>query len=185
MQVGATITFSRLWLASVYLRALGLHRSIGTFLARSMFQAKQHVRTGDGVPSWNIRTTKKKVLHGIGQGNGGGPAMLILHLTDMFAALSSVCIGFAMTCVEHIKKATTVGTGYVDDVTLGLTIPRESPQTEQMVYKYVKRMGQLWEKLLYITGGRLELSKCFWIPVTWKWQGGTPCLVRKSGVGRI
>ena len=41
-------------------------------------------------------------------------------------------------------------------------------------------MGQLWGKLLFITGGRLELSKCFWIPITWKWQGGTPKLIFKQ-----
>ncbi len=41
-------------------------------------------------------------------------------------------------------------------------------------------MGQLWGKLLFITGGRLELSKCFWIPLTWKWHRGTPKLIFKQ-----
>ena len=167
-------------LASVHLRALGLHHSIGTFLARLMFQAKRYVRTGHGVSKEAIRTTKKRVLHGIGQGNGGGPAIWISHLTVMFAAISSVCMGFALTCIQSILAVATVGTGYVNDVTLGLSVPRDQPQNEYHVFKHIKRMGQLWEKLLFITGGRLELSKCFWIPITWKWQGGTPTLIIKQ-----
>ena len=160
--------------ASIHLQALGLHRSIGTFLARLMYQAKRYVRTGHGVSENYIRTTKTNVLYGIGQGNGGGPAMWISHLTVMFAALSSVCIGFALKCVEHIKYATSVGTGYVDDVTLGLSLPREVPQNEHTVHKYLRHMSQLWEKLLFITGGRLELSKCFWVPISWRWSKGIP-----------
>ena len=73
-------------LASVHLQALGLHRNIGTFLARLMFQAKRHVQTGHGISHSNI-STKKRVLHGIGQGNGSGPAMWIAHLTVIFSAI--------------------------------------------------------------------------------------------------
>lgn len=158
--------------------------SIGTFLARLMFQAKRHVRTGYGISVHNIRTTNTTVLHGIGQGNDRGPVMWISHLTVMFAALSSVYMGFALTCVQNILHVATVGTGYVNDVTLGLAIPHEQPQTESMVYKQMKQMGQLWENLLFITGGRLELSKCFWIPITWQWNGRKPTLVLKKLAGK-
>lgn len=100
-------------LASVHLQALGLHRTIGIFLARLMFQAKRYVKTAHGVSKQNICTTRTKILHGIGQGNGGGPAMWIAHLTVMFAAISSVCMGFAFSCVEGIRRLCTVGTGYM------------------------------------------------------------------------
>ena len=35
-------------------------------------------------------------------------------------------------------------------------------------------MGKIWEQLLHISGGRLELSKCFWVPIVWKWRNGRP-----------
>ena len=132
-----------------------------------MFLAKRHVKTKHGVSKKNIGTKRNQVLYGIGQGNGGGPAMWISHLTVMFSALSSVCLGLVLSCVQQIQRVTTVGTGYVDDVTLGLSIPRKQKQNEKTVCKYIKRMSQLWEQLLYLTGGRLELSKCFWVPITW------------------
>ena len=154
-------------LASVYLQALGLHRSIGIFLVRLMFQARQHVHTYHGVSRDNIITTKTKILHEIGQGNGGGLALWIVHLTIMFATILSVCTGFALTCIQRLSKVCTVCTGYVDDVTLGVSIPHAQPQTEYQVYHHIRRMGQLWEKLLYIRGGQLELTKYFWVTVSW------------------
>ena len=171
-------------LASVHLRALGLDKSIGTFLARFMFQAKRHVRTGNGISKEHIRTTKWKVLHGIGQGNGGGPAIWLSHLTVMLAAISTVCAGFYMYCVQTIKKISTVGTGYVNDVTLGLALPNDTPQNEATVRRHIRKMSQLWEQLLYISGGRLELSKCFWVPITWRWSKGKAKL-RTSRLGRV
>ena len=166
-------------LASVHMQSLGIHESIGTLLARLMFMSKRHVRTKHGVSKKNIATTRKHVLHGIGQGNGGGPAMWISHLSVMFVALSSVCLGFVMKCVENIKEITTVGTGYVDDVTLGVSVPNTQQQSEKNVHSHIRKMGQLWEKLLYITGGKLELSKCFWVPITWRWSGGKPVMNTK------
>ena len=118
-----------------------MQQSIGTFLARLMFLAKRHVKTKHGVSRQNIGTTKKRVLYGIGQGNGGGPAIWISHLTIMFLALSSVCNGFVMSCVQKLKQIASVGTGYVDDVTLGLSIPRELEQNERTVHAYIKRMS--------------------------------------------
>ena len=106
--------------------------------------------------------------------------MWISHLTVMFAALSSVCWGFAYTCVEQLMTVTSVGTGYVDDVTLGLSVRKEHPQNETTVKNQLKRMSQLWERLLYICGGRLELSKCFWVPITWKWKKGHPSCQKQS-----
>ena len=40
-----------------------------------MYMSKRHVRTKRGVSKKIIRTNKAGVLHGIGQGNGDGPAM--------------------------------------------------------------------------------------------------------------
>ena len=106
--------------------------------------------------------------------------MWISHLTLMFAAISAVCSGFAMACIQKLQQIQTVGTGYVDDITLCLSIPREQNQSERSVYRHLKRMSQLWEQLLFITGGRLELSKCFWVPITWRWNHGKPRLVTKN-----
>lgn len=44
-------------------------------------------------------------------------------------------------------------------------------------------MAAKWEKLLYIKGGKLELSKYFWLPITWKWRKGEPIVIGKNTQG--
>ena len=41
----------------------------------------------------------------------------------------------------------------------------------------------MWEMLLHITEGKLELTKCFWIPITWKWKKGKPVMVTNNKRG--
>ena len=33
-------------------------------------------------------------------------------------------------------------------------------------------MGQNWEKMLNTNGGLLELKKCYWLIISWKWKEG-------------
>ena len=170
-------------LATVHLRALGLDSSIATFLARLMFTAKRYVKTQHGVSVNSIRTTREHPLFGIGQGNGGGPAIWLAHLTVMFTALAAICQGFIVHCVEGITHLITVGTGYVDDVTLFVTLENTEQQTERHVKRKIKFMATQWERLLFLTGGKLELTKCFWMPITWAWKKGDPILSRSRSGG--
>ena len=163
-------------LASIHLQALGLGTSIATLLARLMFVAKRFVKTKHGVSKKNIQTTQDNPLYGIGQGNGGGPAIWLSHLTIMFTALAVSCQGFIAKCTKRSHEITTIGTGYVDDVTLITTLTPTEPQTETKVRNKLRGMAKTWEQLLFITGGKLELSKCFWIPITWRWRKGEPVM---------
>ena len=108
---------------------------------------------------------KHEVPHGIGQGNGGGPAIWLAQLTVMFKAISAICTGFNTSCIQNRSNISTVGTGYVDDVTLGMSVSRLQKQTYGTARNQIKKMGKTWEQLLHISGGRLELSKCFWVPI--------------------
>jgi hypothetical protein len=36
--------------------------------------------------------------------------------------------------------------------------------------------AQIWEWLLYGSGGALELRKCFWYLVYWQWENGHPSM---------
>ena len=60
-----------------------------------------------------------------------------------------------------------------------VTTKKSENQTEVSVKKRVKRIAKKWEKLLHVTGGKLVLSKCFWIPITWGWKSGTLVMKHK------
>lgn len=80
-----------------------------------------------------IFVPKNCPLLGIGQGNGGGPAMWISHLTVMFTAILLVCDGFVTTCIHSSNQLYTVGTGYIDNFTLGLLLPVTMEESERTV----------------------------------------------------
>ena len=69
-----------------------------------MYQTRRHVKTKHGVSKDSVMPTKKRPLYGIGQGNGGGPAIWLAHLNIMFQALSSVCLGAVITGVNDQRK---------------------------------------------------------------------------------
>ena len=58
-----------------------------------------------------------------------------------------------MYCIKGVEKIASVGTGYVDDVTLIATLEKNEEQTETNVRKRIRQMARTWEKLLYLTGG--------------------------------
>ena len=167
-------------LASIHLQALGLGSQIATVLARLMFMATRHVKTKHGVSKKGIRTKHNAPLYGIGQGNGGGPAIWLAHLTVMFYALGTLCQGMVIYGIDMVHKLCMIGTGYVDDVTIIISVSKQEPQTELSIKTRMKRIAQKWEQLLFITGGKLELSKCFWVPILWKWKKGEPQLKKPS-----
>ena len=69
---------------------------------------------------------------------------------------------------------------YVDDMSLGCN---NAHLREQMCYKelikYGQESAQIWEQILYSSGGALELRKCFWYLMHWQWVKGQPQLVTK------
>jgi hypothetical protein len=64
------------------------------------------------------------------------------------------------------------GSAFVDDSGLGCT--KQTPQCTQSsdIVKDLQVLDQEWERLLYSTGGALNLQKCFWFLLSWQWNNG-------------
>ena len=71
-------------------------------------------------------------------------------------------------------------TGFVDDTTHWVNnFPRaiqgNYPTVE--MYRDTQQTAQWWEQLLHSTGGKLELTKCFYYPIIWTFdKEGIPTL---------
>ena len=79
---------------------------------------------------------------------------------------------------EKIKMG---GTGFVDDCNLAV-LSKNNSTNEKPFMKNLKNNTQAWERYLFAMGGNLELSKCFWILILWKWIGGQARLMTKIQV---
>jgi hypothetical protein len=70
------------------------------------------------------------------------------------------------------------GDAFVDDAGLGSTVALPQNADPAMVQRSaictvenLQTIAQQWEKLLFSTGGELNLQKCFWFLLSWQWTG--------------
>ena len=165
-------------LQSITCRRLGIPRTTSMFFARFWSVCRHYVRTRHGTSSDFFVSTATQTLYGIGQGNGAGPVFWLSNLIVMFTILNEVCKGMRFKSPWKRNSYKSMGLGYVDDVTLGCTTQSEvgnediihtTVQEEQEVIEEITAMGQTWETMLNTNGGLLELKKCYWILLSWKW----------------
>ena len=135
------------------------------------------------------------MMYGIGQGNGAGPAFWLSNLIIMFFVLDSLCdrMRFKSPWGGELYKSN--GLGYVDDVTLGCTADSEgvdndniedvTVEDEKKVIRDITYAGQVWETMLNTNSGLLELKKCYWILLSWKWVKGVATLIIVGDVPAI
>ena len=172
-------------LQTIFSRRLGIPERTAIFFATLWHSCRHYVRTGFGVSEGFFVGTLVTALYGIGQGNGAGPAFWLSHLIVMFAVLETLSNGIHFTSPSGKASHKSPGMGFVDDVTLGCTLRNQNKTNNAPLLKedvghrvlnQITKIAQHWEKMLYTDGGRLELSKCYWIFISWNWVNGTAVL---------
>jgi hypothetical protein len=79
--------------------------------------------------------------------------------------------------VNSSPPITFIGEAFVDDAGLGTNNTKIDPTDptiteEQALICNLQKLAQEWEHLLYSTGGALNLQKCFWFLMSWRWEQG-------------
>ena len=70
-------------------------------------------------------------------------------------------------------------TGFVDDTTHWVNSfkqPLQGTNSSSDLYKDTQITAQWWEQLLFATGGKLELTKCFYYPIICFDEEGVPTM---------
>jgi hypothetical protein len=145
-----------------------------TFL-KILFHMEYYVRTAYGVASEGYSNLIKWLL-GIMQGAG--------HSGGLWALTSSIMLDQMETAdgaVFHSPYPSNAsccrnGEAFVDDTTLwalqrGILFAR--------LIAMMRKTAQRWERLLYATGGALNLLKCFWYGIQWNFtDAGVPRMMK-------
>ena len=144
---------------------------------RLMRYAVKHIY---GTAATEYTSTAEEPLFGTGQGSGASPAIwlglvvILLNSLDRMSTEDNIpALSFADPW-DDIRTSWRVG-AFVDDTNQGV-LDATGVLTIAELVEQLRCAGQLWESLLHISGGSLNLSKCSWTLQYWTWINGRPVL---------
>jgi hypothetical protein len=145
---------------------------------------KYHLKTQFGISAAYIQSSIDNFLFGTGQGRGASPAIWLLLSTVLLAAHVKVSKrGMLFKSPDNTISIERHSDTYVDNTQNRLNdafLPRS--WSLQELSTTLEKTSQSWEKLLFCSGGALELSKCFYYLLYWKWVDGLPILLTNSEI---
>jgi hypothetical protein len=168
-------------LAMIAALRLGMPRSAAHMHSSVLLHMKYFVKTAHGISSEFYRVLCDYLLYGTGQGSGASPSIwlsLVIVFLNSLTILAPLAMSFADPWEDIFEERNA--DSFVDDTCNGCN---DSLQEEAMPYTELiakaQVMAQIWERILYSSGGALELRKCFWYLLYWTWENGRPQLVTK------
>jgi hypothetical protein len=110
-------------------------------------------------------------MHGVGQGNGAGPAIWAVVSTPLLNMLRNSGVGSFFTSPISGKDIRFVGYAFMDDTDL-IQTAHDGINTGSDVAKELQRALDIWEGGLHATGGAIVPEKNHWYLVDFRWNGG-------------
>ena len=139
---------------------------------------KYTVKTMYGISTENYYGTPFAPLFGTGQGSGASPAVwlsLIVLLLHTFDRMIPHRMNFVP--ISGARDHSRSSDAFVDDTSVGFTSTSDDIAYSDLISQ-LQEAAQTWEKLLSLSGGKLNLTKCSWYVVRWEWKNGRP-VIRK------
>jgi hypothetical protein len=142
--------------------------------------ARYSIKTGFGISEEAYTSTEDQPTHGPGQGSRQASALWMIISCLLFSAMYEHCHGVSFCDPSNQITHRKTSDGFVDNVThffnLGLTfIMLQNFVSTEDITSGLEREGQSWERFLWTSDGKLELSKCLFYILTYKFEPeGTP-----------
>jgi ribonuclease HI len=163
------------------LKRLGAPTTATASLSKTWSLTCHNIKTTYGLSKQSYCNTEMTPLFGPGQGSTLGPFLWLLLFCLIIDAMGEVPV-MEFTSVNNDIQLINLGEAFVDDSFLGCTSsyieqPNLSFKQNQENHKIsaitnLATLGQRWERLLFTTGGALNLHKSCWTLMAWKWQNG-------------
>jgi ribonuclease HI len=113
-------------------------------------------------------------LEGTGQGSGASPAIWLIYSVSLLAAFRSFTPGIQVISPFESMMVFILAVFYVDDGMPGVNDAHEKAALPlAMLLDQAGKASQSWERLLFASGGALELTKCFAYILYWDLSNGT------------
>jgi hypothetical protein len=149
-------------IAMIKSRRAGVPRKATHVFLTLLLCIEYYVRTAYGVSSRAYSNLVDMIL-GIMQGAGHSGALWAITSSIMFEQMDSTPGAIFHSPSPH-RTVRRTGEAFVDDTTLWL-LRLGLLLTAATVL--MQTTAQRWERLLYATGGALNLAKCYWYGIEW------------------
>ena len=161
-------------------RRCGMAENAIRIHAATLENMKYKVKTSYGISDKYYTSQPGEPLFGTGQGSGASPAVwltLAVVLMNTLDRITRERIFFRSP--DSPDRHRRLIDAFVDDTSLAFTDTFE-PMTPEAMIKKMELTAQNWEKLLYYSGGSLNLKKCAWSTLQWEWKNGRPQLYKRQ-----
>ena len=150
-------------LAALMSRRAGMTREAAYTFLGLLFRMQYYVRTAYGVASEAYSNAIKWLL-GVMQGAGHSGALWALTSSIMLDQMETAAGAEFHSPYPSSESCRRNGEAFVDDTALWVL---RMGLLFMMLANMMGESAQRWERLLYATGGALNLLKCFWYGIQW------------------
>jgi hypothetical protein len=112
------------------------------------------------------------IRHGVGQGNGAGPAIWGVLSSPLLDMLRTMDLGVKWEMAISHEGMHIVGFSFVDDTDLAQSVGLE--ETVSNVLANMQASIDSWEGAIRATGGALVPAKSHWYLIDFQWVDGKP-----------
>jgi len=135
---------------------------------RVLQKMKYQVKTAYGISPDHFTCTDICPILGLLQGSTAVGAIWALVSSLLFQVLSSRYRAARFQSPRVYIFTTCHGEAFIDDTTLWLTAAAIYSSIQALTTA-MQDKAQSWERLLWTCGRALNLQKCFWYAISWKW----------------
>ena len=161
-------------LAVINCRRYGAPRTGCQTLAKIWNNLRHTIKTSHGISTEAYQASAKEYHAGAGQGSCLPPLIWSTISTQILEITEEVLHKVAILHANNQDPCTSQSEAYVDDTSFMVNLPHSAGRTytedAKILADQITRVSQRAEKSLYASGGALELNKCAWYAMTWKWD---------------
>jgi hypothetical protein len=160
-------------IAMIKCRRAGLPPTASRLLLNLLQRMHYYIRTAYGISPTAFSNLIDWVL-GVMQGSGHAGCLWVLTSSIMLALMDNTT-GATFHSPLPSRSTRRTGESFVDDTSLWLL---RLGLTLLVAVRLMQLTAQRWERLLYATGGALNLTKCFWYGIEWTFSpAGAPTML--------
>ena len=158
-------------LAMIISQYFGISNTSAAVQATTLKLMKFRLRTATGNSNKTYQHSDETPIHGTGQGSCASPSIWLMISSILMDCLAEIGGDMTMTDMIDEKIIQQWIDGFVDDTSLFSNInPGTVDDTISNLQKKLKHDMMKWKELLEASGGKLELSKCFYYILSWKYD---------------